>query len=119
MITAAKKHYRERLDGFYTTADPKRMWQGLQHITDDRTTTSTISPNNSLPDNLNTFYTFFKTSSYNTDTGALPPSPSPTISSDQLHKALKKINPYKAAGPDNIPGRALRPCANKLAGVLT
>lgn len=54
-----------------------------------------------------------------TDTGTLPPSSSPTISSDQVHEAPRKINPRKAAGPDNIPGRPRRACANKLAHVLT
>ncbi len=32
--------------------------------------------------------------------------------------ALRKINPRKAAGPDNIPGRALGACATELADVL-
>ena len=42
-IRAAKRQYRVKLDGFYSAADSGRMWQGLQHITDYRTTTSTIS----------------------------------------------------------------------------
>ncbi|KAK2899391.1 hypothetical protein Q8A73_012520 [Channa argus] len=43
----------------------------------------------------------------------------PRVSTTQVHKALRKINPHKAAGPDNIPGWALRACANELADVLT
>lgn len=35
---AAKRQYREKLDSFYSIADARRMWQGLQHITDYRTT---------------------------------------------------------------------------------
>ncbi|XP_026003193.1 signal-regulatory protein beta-2-like [Astatotilapia calliptera] len=32
-ITAAKRQYRGKLVGFYSSADPRRMWQGMQHIT--------------------------------------------------------------------------------------
>ncbi|KAK1791048.1 hypothetical protein P4O66_002092 [Electrophorus voltai] len=32
---------------------------------------------------------------------------------------LRGVNPWKAAGPDNIPGRVLRECADQLADVLT
>ncbi len=52
-------------------------------------------------------------------THTLGPPPPPTVSSAVVHKALRKINPRKAAGPDNIPGQALRACATELADVLT
>ncbi|XP_070700872.1 transcriptional activator Myb-like [Pempheris klunzingeri] len=48
-----------------------------------------------------------------------PPPPPPVVSSAQVNKALRKINPHKAAGPNNIPGRALRACTNELTDVLT
>ncbi|KAK0151122.1 hypothetical protein N1851_007759 [Merluccius polli] len=89
-ITAAKRQYREKLDGFYSTADSGRMWQGLQHITDYRTTTNTISSTDSLPDDLNIFYTRFETSSHSTEEAHTP-------------------------GPPN----QARACANELADVLT
>ncbi|KAK3562557.1 hypothetical protein QTP86_002036 [Hemibagrus guttatus] len=67
-ITVAKRQYREKLDSFYSNADAGRMWQGLQRITDYRPTTSTtISSLDSLPDDLNTFYACFETSSDNTE----------------------------------------------------
>ncbi|KAK2920685.1 hypothetical protein Q8A73_000170 [Channa argus] len=125
-ITAAKRQYREKLDSFYSTADSGRMWEGLQHITDYRTTTTNITTlKDSLPDDLNTFYICFEGPSYTAERGPThtlttqPSSPPPTVSTTQVHKALRKINPRKAAGPDNIPGRALRACANELADVLT
>ncbi len=36
-----------------------------------------------------------------------------------LQPTLSRINPRKAAGPDNIPGRVLRDCAAQLTDVLT
>ncbi|KAK3534019.1 hypothetical protein QTP86_000530 [Hemibagrus guttatus] len=36
-----------------------------------------------------------------------------------VRKTLCRVNPWKAAGPDNIPGRVLRECAEQLADVST
>ncbi|KAK3537688.1 hypothetical protein QTP70_017909 [Hemibagrus guttatus] len=125
-ITEAKTQYREKLDSFYSTADAGRIWQGLQHITDYTTTTgTTISPSDILPDDLNTFYACFETSSDNTERRhthigtSQPPFFLPIVSSAVVQKALRKINTCKAAGPDNIPWQALRVCATELADVLT
>lgn len=32
---------------------------------------------------------------------------------------LRRVNPRKATGPDYIPGRVLRECADQLAGIFT
>ncbi|KAL7887606.1 hypothetical protein AOLI_G00053270 [Acnodon oligacanthus] len=32
-IREAKRQYRLKLEGYYTTMDSQRKWQGLQHIT--------------------------------------------------------------------------------------
>uniref|UniRef100_A0A8C7MZF5 Reverse transcriptase domain-containing protein n=1 Tax=Oncorhynchus kisutch TaxID=8019 RepID=A0A8C7MZF5_ONCKI len=37
----------------------------------------------------------------------------------KVSKTFKRVNPRKAAGPDGIPSRALRACADQLAGVFT
>ena len=36
-----------------------------------------------------------------------------------MSKTFKHVNPRKAAGPDGIPSRILRACADQLAGVFT
>ena len=36
-----------------------------------------------------------------------------------VSKTFKRVNPRKAAGPDGIPSRVLRACADQLAGVFT
>ncbi len=41
------------------------------------------------------------------------------LSPADVKKTLSRINPRKAAGPDNIPGRVLRDCAAQLTDVLT
>ncbi|KAL8567466.1 hypothetical protein ACOMHN_010057 [Nucella lapillus] len=47
-----------------------------------------------------------------------PPMANITISVEGVLKLLKKINPHKAAGPDNIPARVLKECATALAPLL-
>ncbi len=41
------------------------------------------------------------------------------LSAADVRKTLSRINPRKAAGPDNIPGRVLKDCATQLTDVLT
>jgi hypothetical protein len=41
-----------------------------------------------------------------------------TIDQNGLTKLLKQVNPSKASGPDNIPNRILRECAEKISPIL-
>ena len=66
------------------------------------------------------FYACFEAS--NTSTIArfeISPVDSPlTITSAEVRKTLHKINPRKAAGPDEVPDRVLRDCAHQLSSVM-
>jgi hypothetical protein len=42
-----------------------------------------------------------------------------TLSVTDVSKTFKQVNIHKAAGPDGLPGRVLRACADQLAGVFT
>ena len=42
-----------------------------------------------------------------------------TLSPTDVHAALSRTNPRKAAGPDGIPGCVLSACAEQLTGILT
>ncbi|TWW61216.1 uncharacterized protein LOC130525978 [Takifugu flavidus] len=118
-IKKAKHTYKRKIEGHFSSSDPRRMWQGIQAITD-------YKPNNSSPtvmdtaflNELNTFYARFEK-----DTATRTPLPADhqpiTLSSTAVYTALSRINPRKAAGPDGIPGRVLRACAEQLAGIFT
>ncbi|KAK3513335.1 hypothetical protein QTP70_012365 [Hemibagrus guttatus] len=41
------------------------------------------------------------------------------LTTADVRKTLCRVNSRKAAGPDNIPGRVLRECAEQLADVFT
>ena len=98
------------------------MWQGLQHITDYQQRSRGVTTSQStLPDELNEFYALFD--DLNTNRGILPTeaaqSSSLTVTSAEVSRALRRTNPRKAAGPDNVPGRAMRVCSADPAEVLT
>ncbi|TWW65003.1 putative RNA-directed DNA polymerase from transposon BS [Takifugu flavidus] len=121
-IKKAKHTYKRKIEGHFSSSDPRRMWQGIQAITD-------YKPNNSSPtvmdttflNELNTFYARFEKDDKDTATRTpLPADHQPiTLSSTAVYTALSRINPRKAAGPDGIPGRVLRACAEQLAGIFT
>ena len=62
-IKQAKRQYRAKIESYYTGSDARRMWQGLQTITDYKGKHSRELPSDtSLPENLNLFYARFEAS---------------------------------------------------------
>ncbi|KAL1270865.1 hypothetical protein QQF64_029881 [Cirrhinus molitorella] len=100
------------------------MWQDLRHITDFLQRSSTITDNHKeLPDKLNEFYVRFDTLNTNQRSVILPAeeaqSSSLIVTLTEVLRVLSRTNPRKTAGPDNIPGHALRVCSSELAEVFT
>ena len=98
------------------------MWQGLQTITDYKGKHSRELPSDtSLPDELNYFYARFEAN--NTETCMRAPAVLEdcviTLSAADVCKIFRQVNIHKAAGPDGLPGRVLRACADQLASVFT
>uniref|UniRef100_A0A8C7WBW6 Reverse transcriptase domain-containing protein n=1 Tax=Oncorhynchus mykiss TaxID=8022 RepID=A0A8C7WBW6_ONCMY len=96
------------------------MW--LQTITDYKGKHSRELPSDmSLPDELNHFYARFEAS--NTETciraSAVPDDCVIALSIADVSKTFKQVNIHKAAGPDGLPERVLRACADQLASVFT
>ena len=59
-IKQAKCQYRAKIESYHTGSDARRMWQGLQTITDYKGKHSRELPRDmSLPDELNYFYVRF------------------------------------------------------------
>ena len=96
------------------------MWQGLHTLTNKCPCNSPPS-STSLPDELNHFYARFDRenkdaafkSAVSTDEDTLQ------LSTSEVCDILTRVNARKAAGPDAVPGRVLRACAEQLAGVFT
>ncbi|KAI3352228.1 hypothetical protein L3Q82_005575 [Scortum barcoo] len=75
----------------------------------------------SLPDALNNFYARFDDPNTSPSTRFIPPPGEEPlrVTAAEVRRTLQRINPRKAAGPDNISGRVLKGCAYQLTEVLT
>ena len=114
-IKQAKCQSRTKIKSYYTGSDARRMWQGLQTITDYKGKHSRELPSDmSLTAELNYFYARFEAN--NTETcmrvPAVPEDCVITLSAADVSTTFKQVNIHKAAGPDGLPGRVLRVCAD-------
>ncbi|KAI3374499.1 hypothetical protein L3Q82_006318 [Scortum barcoo] len=97
------------------------MWRGIKCITDYNTRDAQCPRDPSLPDALNNFYARFDDPNTSPSTRFTPPPGEEPlrVTAAEVRKTLQRINPRKAAGPDNISGRVLKGCAYQLTEVLT
>ena len=73
----------------------------------------------SLPDELNYLYACFKANNTETCMRAPAVPEDCVIALRSRCKTFKQINIHKVAGPDGLPGRVLRACADQLTSVFT
>ncbi|KAK3520265.1 hypothetical protein QTP70_019668, partial [Hemibagrus guttatus] len=110
VIREAKRAHSQRIHGhFQSRGDTRRMWQGIQSITNYRPASPACDSDASLPDALNSFYARFEAWNDVTARKTIPPPEDQVLShtTADVRKTLRRVNPRKAAGPDNIPGRVL------------
>jgi hypothetical protein len=118
-IKQAKRQYRDKVESQFNGSDTRGMWQGLQSITDYKRKTSHVADHDVLlPDKLNNFFARFGD---NTVPLTRPANKTCGLSftAANVSKTFKRVNPRKAAGPDGIPSRVLRACADQLPRVFT
>ncbi|KAK3564155.1 hypothetical protein QTP86_009038 [Hemibagrus guttatus] len=121
-IKEAKHTHTQRIHGhFQDSGDSRHMWQGIQVITNYKTTPSACDSDASFPDVLNDFYARFEAQNNVAARKTIPPPNDQVLclSTADMKSALCRVNPRKSAGPGNIPGRVLRECAEQLADVFT
>ncbi|KAI3356900.1 hypothetical protein L3Q82_003544 [Scortum barcoo] len=119
-ISSAKRQYRDKVESHYKGSNTRSMWAGLKTLTDYKKKISSAEVMSaSLPDELNTFYARFESTSPAVEVQkAQEDHCPPVISRADVCRTLKRINTRKAPGPDGIPGRALKVCADQLADVF-
>uniref|UniRef100_A0A8K9XHI6 Reverse transcriptase domain-containing protein n=1 Tax=Oncorhynchus mykiss TaxID=8022 RepID=A0A8K9XHI6_ONCMY len=118
-IKQAKRQYRDKVESQFNGSDTRGMWHGLQSIMDYRKKTSPVMDQNVLlPYRLNNFFARFED---NTVPLTRPATKTCGLSftAADVSKTFKRVNPRKATGPDGIPSRVLRACADQMAGVYT
>ena len=94
------------------------MWQGLQTITDYKGKTSHFVDNDVLLlGKRNTIFARFEDNTVPL-TRPAPKDCGLSFSVADMSKTFKRVNPRKAAAPDEIPSRVLKACTDQLAGVF-
>ncbi len=112
-IKNAKWSHAQKINNhFKDSRDTRSLWQAIQIITDYKPLPQACDDDPSLPDTFNYFYSWFEMQN-DTPAQKLPTPPNDQVlclSAADVRKTLSRINPRKAAGPDNIPGRVLKDC---------
>lgn len=76
------------------------------------------STSDSLAEELNHFFARFDINTNETELLPFTDSLAPSVSTAEVRKVLRNVNPRRATGPDGIPGRVLRDCADQLTEVF-
>ncbi|XP_051785665.1 uncharacterized protein LOC127528786 [Erpetoichthys calabaricus] len=122
IIRAVKRAHAQRIRSYFQdSGDTWRIWQGNQAIINYRITPPACDADASLPDALNNFYAWFKKQNDVAARKTISPPNNQVLllTTANMRKPLCKVNPQKAARPDNISGRGLRECEHHLVDVLT
>ena len=88
---------RLQAEDFFSDGDPRRAWQGIQQLTKYKGS-KTISRSDSLGEELNHIFTRFEMNEANPG-NITPDSPALTVSTDNVRRVLRGVNPRNATGP--------------------
>lgn len=107
----------------------REVWQGIIDIINHRgRTVKTENLSVQLAEEINGFFARFETpqQQHSSASALLPSSSSPgsctapfIVTKHDVRRVLLAVNPRKAAGPDRIHGKVLRPCAHQLTLIFT
>lgn len=91
---------------------PGPMWHGIKSLTDYKSSNTypTSAAHSSLPHDLNHFFAWFnRDRSHQFPKLSLQKAPSHALvlSTHERKQVPSHINPYKAAGPEGVPGQVL------------
>lgn len=120
-IMEAKREHKQRIEDHFNSNNSRSMWNGIKALTGYKNTNLLPEDDATLPDALNQFFARFDTQ--REEAGPLftaaDGEPVLVLEQHQVRTVLKGVNVGKAAGPDGVPGRVLKACADQLTGVFT
>ena len=135
MQTECRRAYSEYMCnivcGDYSKGNNKKLWSYVKSLRQDNCGVSSLNNNGILYSNnknkadiLNQQFASVFTQENLSTLPNLGPSPHPhiphiVISAAGVAKLLHGLNPSKASGPDEVPARLLKECADELAPALT
>lgn len=103
--TRAKISWSMLRESTATFRTVRHIWQGIQAITDYKTTSPACDSGASLPDALNSFCALFEEQNNVAERKAAPPPSNQVfcLATANVRKTQCNVNSWKAAGPENIP----------------
>ncbi|KAI4876770.1 hypothetical protein NFI96_001756 [Prochilodus magdalenae] len=103
-ISMAKHCCKQWIEEHFSSSDPRRMWQGIQTLTDYKPRSTVLSNNcASLPDELNHFNAHFDRGNKVISSKTDPPlHDHPVTLSQDVRRTLSRVNVRSAAGPDKL-----------------
>lgn len=101
-IRKAKLDYRRRIEFHRDSNDSRQVWQGIQHITNYKTSAGAAKVDFSLAEGLNHFFAHFEVKPPEEATSHLAVNNDIvlTVGEHEVGLMLQAVNPWKAAGLD-------------------
>lgn len=122
-IRRAKREYRKKIEDHLDSNNTRKVCQGVQHLTNYRTSYNAAEGDVSIAEELNHFFARFEVElSKAAVTHAAAAhhiiTPILRVEEQEVRCLFQVVNPRKAADPDGIPGRVLRNCTEQLTRVF-
>ena len=121
-----KNSYAKKIEGFFHEKQMKKTYAGIKHLLGmDKGRCDSL---NVTADELNVFYTRFDNCDHKDEMEKVEKELLSRQKEEDYHfvvnendvlKTLMKINPRKAAGPDNLSGLLLKTCCRELSPIVT
>lgn len=119
-IREAKAAYKRKIEDHFTNNDPRQVWQGIQHITNYKTSNCTIvNSDTSLAEELDCIFACYEAKAAETVKKTASATNSHVLTVQEHDVSVSVLNPRKGAGPDGVTRRMLRLCADQLSEVFT
>ncbi len=110
-IRLGKKAYEHKIQGqFQDHRDTRTLWQGVKSVTDYKTAPQSCDDSTEFLNELNNYFGQFEALNNTPAAKATPQHDEQVLCLDPANvcRALRRINPRKAADPDQIPGCVLK-----------
>ena len=124
-IANAKSVYKEKVEGMFRSNNTKDAWSGLKLLCGYNTKRITPVPvNDTYINDMNSFFARFDTTDFSEELADLVSrirdinDERVVISIEEVVRSLKRVSVSKATGPDNVPARLIKYCAEQLASII-
>ena len=123
-IAEEKRKYKEKVERLFRTNSAKDAWKGLKTLCGFNSKRATPDADIFDINQMNAFFARFDNNDFSEEFSNVVSTirgntyDRIVITEDNVRRSLNRVRPGKATGPDNIPARALKYCAEQLAPIF-